>query len=85
MLVSVLFCAYSKLDPLFLSLTAIPFFPPLPFRLPLPLSLSIPPSCGSRLVKQKEKYGREKIESEIVGVIDKIGWQRWVDKRGMAK
>ena len=31
--------------------------------------------------KEKKKDGREKIESEIVGVIDKIGWQRWVDKR----
>lgn len=66
----------------FLSLIAFAF-PPLHFHLPLPLSLSILPKCVSTIKKQKEKGGREKIESEIVGVKGKKnGWQRWVDKRG---
>lgn len=61
----------------FLSLIAFAF-PPLHFHLPLPLSLSILPKCVSTIKKQKEKGGREKIESEIVGVKGK----KWLAEMG---
>lgn len=63
MRVSVLFCAYSKLDTLdSLSRRLLFqfFVPPLPFRFPLLSPLSMPPNCASRLKKQKEKRTGEK-------------------------
>lgn len=66
------------------------FFLPIPLlflSLSLSLSLNVPPlqTVCRDFRSRKIRTGENKIESEMVGVLDKIGWQRWVDKRGMDK
>ena len=83
--VSVLFNADSQLHTPVVSKTAFPFFPITAFLLSSSLVLVHPPKLCVKKKEAEKKDGTEKIESEIVGVIDKIGWQRWVDKREMDK
>lgn len=80
MLISILFGASSQLN-ICLSPNTFVFFSVFLFRCPWP---SLQTVC-QELRSRKKMDGREKIESEIVGVMGKIGWQRWVDKRGMDK